>query len=197
LVELRQVRQWHMQVTHRCRLFRQVQRYRRGAGTRGALPKSLEDGFNVVASFRLAPFDGPLHRLGRLLRQQLHDADVVLDAAARSVLLLQSGTQLGKERWQLPAAKDVRVVQRRRLAVERLQVVLRIEALLVRAIQPRMPGDHLAVGDHFDVVHVALDRHRLKGGGARRAVAVVVESHRLVLVHLGRLEDTRIEGERR
>jgi hypothetical protein len=119
----------------------------------------------------------------------------VLDATARAVLLLQSSTQFGKERWQLPAAKDVRVVQRRRLAVERLQVVLRIEALLVRPIRPRMPGDHLAVGDHLDVVHVALDRHRLKCRRARRAVAVVVEAHRLVLVHLGRLEDTRIEGE--
>jgi hypothetical protein len=58
-----------------------------------------------------------------------------------------------------------------------------------------MPGDHLAVGDHLDVVHVALDRHCLKGGRARRAVAIVVESHGLVLVHLGRLKNARIEEE--
>lgn len=159
------------------------------------MPQPLEDGFNVVAGFRPAPFDGPLYRLGRLLRQQLDDADVVLDATAWAVLLLQSGTQLGKERRQLPATKDVRVVQRRGLAVERFQIVLRVKALLVCAVRPRMPGDHLAVGDHLDVVHVALDRYRLKGGRARRAVAVVVEAHGLVLVHLGRLEDTWIEGE--
>ncbi len=104
MVELRQVRQRHVQITHRRWLFRQVQRWRRGAGTRGAMPQPLEDGFDVVAGFRPALFDGPLYRLGRLLRQQLHDADVVLDATARAVLLLQSGTQLGKERRQLPAA---------------------------------------------------------------------------------------------
>jgi len=44
----------------------------------------------------------------------------VLDAAARPVLPLQVGAQLGKEGRQLPAAKHVGVVQRRRLAVERL-----------------------------------------------------------------------------
>jgi hypothetical protein len=91
LVELPQVRQRHVQLTHRRWLFRQVQR-RHGAGTRGAMPQPLEYDFDVVAGFRPAPFDGPLYRLGRLLCQQLHDADVVLDATARSVLLLQSST---------------------------------------------------------------------------------------------------------
>jgi len=75
--------------------------------------------------------------------------------------------------------------------------VLRIEALLVLAIRARMPGDHLAGSHDLDVVHVALDRHRLEGGRARRAVAVAVEAHGLVLVHLGRLADARIESKGR
>jgi hypothetical protein len=97
----------------------------------------------------------------------------------------------------LPAAEDVGVIQRCRLAVERLQVVLRIEALLVLAIRARVLGQHLAVGHDLDVVHVALDRHRLEGGRARHAVAVAVEANGLVLVHLGRLADARIEDEGR
>jgi hypothetical protein len=112
------------------------------------------------------------------------------------VLPFQVGPQLGKERRQLPAAKDRGVVQCRGLAIQRLQIVLRIQTLLVPAIRPRMLSDHLAAGDDRDVVHVALDGDGLKRRRARRAVAVVVETHGLVLVHLGRLEDARIERKR-
>jgi len=89
------------------------------------------------------------------------------------------------------------MIQCRRLALQHLQVMLRIETLLVPLIQARMPGDYLAAGHDLDVVHIALDGHGLKGGRPRRTVAIVVEAHGLILVHLGRLEDTRIEGERR
>lgn len=194
MVELGQVRHGHVQVTHGRGLGRQVQRC--GAhGLRRALPQAQEDRFDVVARFGLTAGDGVLHHGGRVLGQQLHDAAVVLDAAAAPVLLLQVGAQLAKERRQLPALEDRGMVQRRRLALERRQVVVRIEALLVRAVRARMPGKLLAVGPHErDVLHVALDRHGLEGGRARRAVAIAVEAHRLVLVHLGRLEDARIEG---
>lgn len=196
MVKLPQVRQRHVQRPHRVRLFRQVQRRQRRHRSAGPMPHEVQDAFDIVAGFGPTLFDGTLHDLGRLLGQQLHDADVLLDAAPRAVLLLQVGAQLGKQRRQLPAAKDIGVVQRPRLAIERPQIMLRIEALLVRAIRPWVPGDHLAVGDDLDVLHVALDRHRPEGGRARRAVAVVVEAYRLVLVHLGRLEDARIEWER-
>jgi hypothetical protein len=86
------------------------------------------------------------------------------------------------------------MIERRWLALQRLQVVLRIETLLVPAIRSRMPGDHLAVPGHYlDVVHVALDRHGLKGRRPWGTVAVVVEAHRLILVHLGRLGDAWVE----
>jgi hypothetical protein len=113
------------------------------------------------------------------------------------VLPFQIGPQFGKERRQLPAAKDRGVVQCRGLAVQPLQVVLRIQTLLVPTIRPRMLSDHLARGHDFDVVHVALDRDGLKSRTARCAVTVVVETHGLVLVHLGRLVDARIKRKRR
>jgi hypothetical protein len=197
LVKLPQVRQRHVQRPHRFRLFRQVQRQRRRCRSGGPVTHALQDAFDVVADFGPTLLDGPLHRLGRLLRQQLYDADVVLDAAPRPVLFLQVGTQFGKPGRQLPATEDVGVVQCGGLAVQGFQVVLRIETLLVLPIRTRMPGDHLAVGHHRDVVHVALDRHRPKGCRPRRAVAVVVEADRLVFVHLGRLKDAGIEREGR
>ena len=196
MVKLPQVRQRHVQCPHQFRLFRQVQRRRRPP-THRPVTHPLQDAFDVVAGFGPALLDGLLHRLGRLLRQQLHDTNVVLDTASRSMLFLQIGAQFGKQRRQLPATEDVGVVQCGRLAVQGFQVVLRIEALLVLPIRPRMAGNHLAAGHHLDVVQVALDRHRLKGGRARRAVAVAVEAYRLVLVHFARLEDAGVEREGR
>jgi hypothetical protein len=197
LVELLQIRQRHVQTTHRLRLFGQVQRRRRHDRTRRPVPHALEDALDVVAGFGPAQLDGPLHHFGRLLPQQLHHTQVVFDAAAWPVPLLQVGTQLGKERRQLPAPEDVGVIERRGFALQRFQVMLGIQALLVPAIRPRMPGNHLAGGHDLDVIHVALDRDRLKRGRARRAVTVGIEAHGLVLVHLGRLEDARVEGKRR
>ncbi len=197
MIELLQIRQRHVQTTHRLRLFGQVQRRRHYDRTRRPVPHALENALDVVAGFGPALFDGPLHHFDRVLPQQLHDARVVFDAAAWPVPLLQVGTQLGKERRQLPAPEDVGVIERRRLALQCFQVMLRIQALLVPAIRPRIPGEHLAGGHDLDVIHVALDRDCLKRGRARRAVAVGIEAHGLVLVHLGRLEDARVEGKRR
>jgi len=92
LVKLPQVRHRHTQPADRFRALRQVQRRRFRGRTYAALPHSLEDGFHVVAGFRPAPLDGSLHDFQRLLRQQLHHANVVLDAPPRTVLFFQSGT---------------------------------------------------------------------------------------------------------
>ena len=70
----------------------------------------------------------------------------------------------------------------------------RIEDLLIPAITTHVPGHHLAARCHLDAFDVALDRHALIGAPAWYAVAVVVEAHGLVLVHLGRLHDAGIEG---
>jgi hypothetical protein len=130
-----------------------------------------------------------------MVLQQVQDADVVLAAAVGPVLAFQRRPQFAEDGRQLPAPEDVGVVQRRRPALQSAEVMLRVEDLLVLAVAARVRGQDLAAQHDRDAVDVALDRHRLEGGGARRAVAVVVEAGHLVLIDLGRLADARVEGE--
>jgi hypothetical protein len=131
-----------------------------------------------------------------MLAQQLQDADVMLGSVAGPVLPLQGFAELAKHGGQLPAAEDVGVVQRRRPTVQPVEIVLRIEDLLVPAVRARVRRDHLATQHHVDALDVSLDRHRLEGGSARHAVAVGLVADHLVLIDLGRLGDTGIEGQR-
>lgn len=89
---------------------------------------------------------------------------------------------------------DRRVIERRRPTRQNVQIMRGIEDLLLPSIRARMAGRDLAGSDDLDVRDVALDRYGLESVDARHAVAVIVELHRLVLVHLGRLHDARIEG---
>jgi hypothetical protein len=98
LVELLQIRQRHVQTTHRLRLFGQVQRRQSLDRPRRPVPHALEEALDVVAGFGPALLDGALHHCGRVLRQQLHHAQVLLNTPAPSVLPFQVGPQLGKER---------------------------------------------------------------------------------------------------
>lgn len=97
-----------------------------------------EDGFHVEAGRTPAALNGPLHHIERMLVEQVQDADVMPHAAARAVLPLQGGTQFLEDRRQMPAAKDVGVVQRRRPTPQRVQVMPRIEDLLVFAVRTRV-----------------------------------------------------------
>ena len=126
--------------------------------------------------------------------QQVQHAHVVLAAAVGPVLTLQRRPQLAEDGRQLPAPEDVGVVERRRPALQGAQIMLRVEDLLVLAVAARVRGDHPAAEHDVDAVDVALDRHRLEGGRARHAVAVVVEAGHLEFIDLGRLADARIEG---
>jgi len=58
-------------------------------------------------------------------------------------------------------------------------------------------GNHADAGYHLEPIHVRLDRHGLEGPAPRNTVAVRIEPHRLVLVHLGRFRHERIESPRR
>jgi hypothetical protein len=69
----------------------------------------------------------------------------------------------------------------------------RVEDLFAVPIRPDMPGNDLVAGHDLDTVDVALDCHGLKGERARHTVAIAVEASGLILVHLGRLADARIE----
>ena len=129
-----------------------------------------------------------------MLGQKLQKADELPCPKLRPQPLLQALAHLGKQRRQLPITEHVGMVQRRRPALQAAQIMLRVEHLLVLAVAARMRRDHLATEHDVDALHIALDRHRLEGGGARRAVAVVVEAGHLVLIDLGRLADARVEG---
>jgi hypothetical protein len=153
--------------------------------------------FHIEAAGAPALLDGPLHGAERMLVEQVQDTHVVLDAAARTVLPFQGGAQLLEDGRQPPAAKDLGMVQRRRPTPQRVQVVPRLDDLLVTPIRARVAGDDLALTNHVQAVDVGLERHGLEGGAARHAVAVGVEADHLVLVHLGRLHEARIEGIRR
>jgi hypothetical protein len=68
------------------------------------------------------------------------------------------------------------------------------EDLLVLVVTARMGGNDLAGQHHIEALDVPLDGNGLESGGARHAVAVVIAADHLVLVHLGRLHDTGVEG---
>lgn len=192
MVELLQVRRRHAHVAHHCGLLQWSQRRRRVV----ALPAADagQNRFHIEAGAAPALLDGPLHGGERMLVEQVQDTHVVLDAAARTVLPLQGNTQFVENGRQLPATEDLGMVQRRRPTPQRVQVVPRLDDLLVAPIRARVAGDDLALTNHVEALDVDLDGHGLEGGAARHAVAVGVEADHLVLVHLGRLHEARIEG---
>ncbi len=88
MVELLHVRQRHLHVTHRRRTIRQIQGHcRRRRRLHPADPQ--QQGFHVEAGRTAARLDGTLHVVEAVVRQQVQDTDIVLDAAARAVLTLQ------------------------------------------------------------------------------------------------------------
>jgi hypothetical protein len=194
LVEPAHVRQRHLHGTHRSRLTRQIQRWRRGHAAATVLPHPLQDRLDVEAGFASALLDGPLHLCAGVFLQQLQNADVMLAAVARSVLPLQGFTQLVEHGGQLPAAKHVGMVQRRRPTIQPVPIVLGIQDLLVTTIATRVRRDHLVTQHHVDPLDVYLDRHGLEGGRAWHAVAVGVVADHLVLIDLGRVKNTGVEG---
>ena len=134
-----------------------------------------------------------LHGVDRVLLQQLQNTDVLLGAAAGPVLLFQGLPQLVEDGRQTPAAKNIGVIQRRRPALEAVQIMLRGQDLLVPAIGAPVRSDHLRAQHDVDAVHVRLDVYLLESGRARHAIAVGVVAHLLILVHLRRLVQARIE----
>lgn len=57
-----------------------------------------------------------------------------------------------------------------------------------------MRGEETLGREHVDPINIGFDGHRRKGPATRHTVAIGVESHRLILVDLGRGRDERIEG---
>lgn len=83
--------------------------------------------------------------------------------------------------------KDIGVVHYRRSALQRVQVMPRVEYLLVLAVATRMRGDYLSALQNVHSFDVGFDRYRPEGDVAWYAVAIGVVADHLVLVGLGRL----------
>jgi len=128
-----------------------------------------------------------------MLGQQLQDANVLTCPGHGTVLLFQGLAQLREHRRQLPMFVDFGVVQRRRLAPQRHQIVQRIEHLHPLGIRTHVAGDDLTLGHHGDVLDIGLHGDRRERVRTRHAVGVVIETHGLVLVHLGHLRHARVE----
>lgn len=161
------------------------------------VPEPADRGEDVIGVDRrllTALDDGLFDHLHRVLGQQLQDSNVLPGSGRQSLPLLEVGPQLLEAGGQLPSVEHEGVVQRRRPATEDRQVVLRLDDPFAPSVTACVAGDHAGAGHHLDPIHVRLDRHRLKGPPPRNAVAVRVEPHRLVLVHLRRCRHERIEG---
>lgn len=160
----------------------------------GIAAQTLHDRVHGIMLADPAQVDGPFNLGHAILGQALQHADVLPRPARGTVLCFEVLPQLAKNGRQLPAAVNVGVIERRRFPAKADQVMERIEDLLALAIAARMAGDALAVRDHLDVFDISLDRHLAKGPGTRHAVIIVIEANGLILVHLGRLHNARIEG---
>jgi hypothetical protein len=73
----------------------------------------------------------------------------------------------------------------------------RVQHLLVLAIATRVRGDYLSALPEAHSIDVGFDRYGPEGGTTRHAVAIGVVADHLVLIGLGRLRHTGIEGMRR
>ena len=190
-----QAGQRHTHVTHRRRTIGEIQGCGRDVGA--PLADTPQDGFHLEATGAAAGLDAALHLVQRMVQQQVQNPQIVFGPLPGPVLVLQGTAQLVKDRRQLPVSKDVGVVQGCRSSLQRLQVMPRIQHLLVAPVSARMRGDHLAAVNHLNVVAISFDRDRLKGARARHAVAIGVVADHLVLVGLGWLQQAGIEGTKR
>jgi hypothetical protein len=192
LVELVQVGRGDHDVPQRHGLLGRGQRRCHGLGR--TTPHAQQNGLDVVAGRATAHLDDALDRVDGMLVEQFQNANKMFDAAARPVLFFQGFAQLAEHRRQVPAAEDVGVIERCRSVLQRSQIVLRVEDLLMLAISAGMLGDDLVALDHGHAIDRGLDRDDLEGRGSRHAVAIGVETDHLILVGLGWLHDAGIEG---
>lgn len=129
-----------------------------------------------------------------MTREQLQHPDVVPGAGGGPEAGLEVAAEDGERGGELPVAVDRGVVERRRLAFQRHQEMPGVEHLLASAVAARVRGDDLAVGHHRDALDVPLDRHGAERPAPGHAVAIAVEGHGLVLVHLAALKHAGVEG---
>jgi hypothetical protein len=159
--------------------------------------RATQDRGDVVAVALASADDGLLHAFNGVISEELQDTNEMAGAGLGTVLLFQGQTQVAEYGRQLPLAVDIGVIESRRLAPECHQVMQRIKDLHPWCVRARVMSDDLTAGHDLDMMHVTFDGHGLERKATRHAVAVPIEAHRLILVHLGRLPDGGVERSRR
>jgi hypothetical protein len=167
-----------------------------GAGT---IPKPANRGNDVIGVHRRLPaalHDRLLDHFHRVFRQQLQDPHVLPRAGGESLALFEVGPQLIEAGRQLPTGKHEGMVQGGRPATEDSQVVLGLHDPFATGVTAGMTGNHAGPGHHLDPIDIGLDRHGLESPASRNTVAVRIEPHRLVFVHLPGLGNQPFQGGR-
>jgi hypothetical protein len=147
----------------------------------------VDGGLGVTLDNRL------LHDCHRVFGQQLKDTHILPRSGEGAVTALKGFPQTLEAGRQRPTIEHGRMIQSRRSATENGQIVTGLDDPFVPCITSCVRGDDAIGPDHIDPVNIRLDRHRSKGPATGNAVAIGVESHRLILVDLGRGWDKRIE----
>jgi hypothetical protein len=161
------------------------------------LPGALGDDLGVEAIEALAVLQHFLHTRNGMNGQQVQDAGKVPPSRQRPVPRFQTLTKFLENRWQLPLAKNVRVIQGGGPTLQRGQVMERVKHLAAGFVAAFMPGNHLAGNDNLDAFDIGFHGCGLKGAALWHTVTHLVEAGRLVLVDLGLLIDASVEGHAR
>ena len=154
---------------------------------------AADDSLGVGSVLTTQLFDGGLHALQRMLSKQLQNPNVLPHAGTGSMPIFKPLTKFREHRRQRPLPVDVRVIQRRRSASQRDQIMQWIEDLIAVFVTAGMPGHDRVVMHDLHAIDVAFDCHTLKRTVPRHAVTDVVEAGQLILVDLRGFANTRIE----
>ncbi len=173
------------------------------SGGDGERPGPLDDRLGTADVLVSAFFDRTGHACQGVLAQQLQDPHEPPRAGRAAVVRLQLRAERGEARRQLPVAEDRCMVQRPGLAVQRREVVRRLQHHRRLADATPVRVDGLAVRHDHDPVDGALDADRPEGVLPGHAVAVAVKGNGLIFVHVDRgadhagVEPVRRQGRRR
>jgi len=139
----------------------------------------VDGGFGTVLNDRV------LDHGHRVVGQQLQDTNVLPGPGDGAVTLLKVFPQALEAGRQRPTIKHRGMVQRRRTTPENGQIVTGLDDPFISCVAASVRGDHAIRRDHIDPIDIRLDRHRGEGPATGNAVAIGVESHRLILVDFG------------
>ena len=151
------------------------------------------DMVGIDRHFDATAYNRLLHHFHRVFGQQLQDANVLSRPDHQAVALLEVFSQLLEAGRQHPAIEHERMIQGRRPATQNGQIMTWFYDPFPACVASRVPGNHPIARHYVNAIDIGFNRHRGEGPATWNAVAIGVESHRLILIDLRRFRDERIE----